>query len=258
VAPRASMHDLPPEVATYLRRVLGTIEGLLPEELVGVYLLGSLAMGGYVAGRSDIDVAVVVDGDGLRSRMQRLAELIAHPTLPCPAPKLELVVYPRSSLRGARPSLDQALNLNTGPEVGTRATYEPDDEPRHWFVLDVAMARDHARTLVGPSPAHVFPSLDRERVRIALLASLSWHEAHDDAGIASVLNAARALRFTVTGTWSSKRDAATWAIGAGPDPELVAKAIDLHEGRGSGGLDRDRAAGFLAAVRMDVVGACET
>lgn len=250
--PTSSMHDLHPEVATYLRRVLGTIEEILRHELVGVYLLGSLAMGGYVAGRSDIDVAVVVDGDALRSRMQGLVELVAHPTLPCPAPKLELVVYPRSSLRGARPSLDQALNLNTGPEVGTRATYEPDDEPRHWFVLDVAMARDHARALAGPSPTRAFPSLDRERVLMALLASISWHEAHDDAGIASVLNAARALRFTLTGAWSSKADAATWAIGAGPDPELVAKAIDLHEGRAAGGLDRDRTATFLAAVRTSI------
>jgi len=248
----SSTHDPPPEVATYLQRVRGTIEELLLDELVGVYLLGSLAMGSYVAGRSDIDVAVVVDGDARRSRMQRLVELIAHPALLCPAPKLELVVYPRSSLRGARPSLDQTLNLNTGPEVGTRATFGPDDEPRHWFVLDVAMARDHARALAGPSPTSAFPLLDRERVRMALLASISWHEAHDDAGIASVLNAARALRFTVSGAWSSKADAATWAIGVGPDPELVAKAIDLHEGRAVGELDRDRAGAFIGAVRASI------
>lgn len=172
---------------------------MLESELLGIYLIGSLAFGAYVSGKSDIDVTVVSTGPPQHSRLKRLVNSLAHPHLPCPAPKLELVVYPRSAPRGKQPSLRWSLNLNTGPEVGLVVCYTTETEPAHWFVLDIAMARSHARPLLGPPPRQVFGELERPRILAALLNSLRWHQDHDVSGTHAVLNACRALRYVTDG-----------------------------------------------------------
>ncbi|MFN8200506.1 MAG: hypothetical protein U0R72_19585 [Nakamurella multipartita] len=47
-------------MAGYLSELARRCTGLLGPELLGVYAGGSLALDGYQAGRSDIDVAVLV------------------------------------------------------------------------------------------------------------------------------------------------------------------------------------------------------
>ena len=49
--------------------------------------------------------------------------------------------------------------------------YDPDAEPRFWFVLDLEIAREHAKPLVGPHPRELVGELD---VRDALRESLAW------------------------------------------------------------------------------------
>src|SRR5215213_8960016 len=55
----AADHGPPVELAAYLDELVERARGLLGEDLVGVYLAGSAALGGYIHGRSDVDVAVV-------------------------------------------------------------------------------------------------------------------------------------------------------------------------------------------------------
>lgn len=240
---------MPPDVVAYLRRVCERIEEAFGADLVGVYLLGSLALGGYLPGRSDIDVAVVVGGRHARSGPSALAEALDDAELPCPARKLELVVYPDDALRGPLASLHWLLNLNTGSGIGLRVSEDPRSAPRHWFVLDVAIAKEHARPLVGIPPSLVFPELERVRVLDAVRASLDWHHEHDRAGVDAVLNACRGLRFAETGDWVSKDDAAAWGRAEGPDPELVTAALDARHGRLVASLPADQVDAFLGSVR---------
>ena len=79
-----------------LREVLGGC-------MVGVYAGGSYALGDYLPGRSDLDVAAMV-----RRSVGEMAEAavasLRHETLRCPARRLEFVVYrvdtARSGWRG--------------------------------------------------------------------------------------------------------------------------------------------------------------
>jgi len=51
------------EAITSATRYLADADRLLPGRIVGFYVVGSVALGEYQHGRSDIDVVVVVDGD---------------------------------------------------------------------------------------------------------------------------------------------------------------------------------------------------
>ena len=53
--------NLPAEVAATTSQYLGLIDEALPGRVVGLYLTGSVSLGDFQPGRSDIDGVVVVD-----------------------------------------------------------------------------------------------------------------------------------------------------------------------------------------------------
>jgi predicted nucleotidyltransferase len=183
--------EIAPELAGYLDELVRRLAAVA--ELDAVYLFGSAAQGAYVHGRSDVDVIAVTARPSTQAEKDALAE--AAESLPCPARKLELVVYARGAER-------HELNVNTGELVH----FDPDDDPAFWFVLDRSIAEQHAIPLVGPPWSEVFPPVPKEAVLAALDRALAF-EGWDDPNGAR-LAAARGRIWRETGEWVSKQRAA--------------------------------------------------
>jgi len=66
--------DAPKRVKALIGKLLSDLESILGENLIGVYLHGSLAMGGFVPGRSDVDVMIVVKNALSEGRKESLAK----------------------------------------------------------------------------------------------------------------------------------------------------------------------------------------
>ena len=193
--------DRPEELAEYLDELVERVRRVLGGELVGVYLMGSAALGGYVHGRSDVDVTVVVRAPPERSVKEALVAAVRHEALPCPARGLELVVY-------ARGHLDLELNLNSGERMPFHATFEPGEDSPHWFVLDRAILATRGRALAGPPAAEILAVPSEEEILEALAVGLQWYrdrpeEPRDDAA----LNAVRAKAYLESDAWISKAEA---------------------------------------------------
>lgn len=201
-AQRAEAADhRPPQLADYLDALVERVRGLLGDELLGVYLAGSGALGGYIHGRSDVDVAVVVRKPLSRETKEALVAALRHEALPCPARGLELVVY---AVGLAQPE----LNLNTGERMEFLATFAPGEDSPHWFVLDRAILGQRGLVLTGPPPAEAFPPPTEDEILEALATGLQWYrerpgEPRDDAA----LNAVRTRAYLETGRWASKAEA---------------------------------------------------
>ncbi|HEX6230628.1 MAG TPA: aminoglycoside adenylyltransferase domain-containing protein, partial [Actinomycetota bacterium] len=181
------------------------------------------------------------------------ASACSHRMLPCPARKLELVLYPLEAVRSAPPSLDWLLNLETGA-AGEDVSFDPASQPRHWFVLDAAIARDHARPVIGPPAGEVFAPLDRDRVIEALRDSIAWHREHDPGSANAVLNACRGWAWTRTGAWMSKPDAARWAAERTSYASLVRSALAIHGGASGEPLSPEAADAFVAEAERGLMG----
>jgi hypothetical protein len=237
-----------PAADRYLADLVAIADRILGDTLVGVYAANSVARGNYLPGRSDLDLAVVVAASLDVATKHRLADALRHGSLPCPAPRLELVVYRRAvaAAPGATPAFE--LNLNTGPAIADHLTTAPADEPSHWFVLDLAAASEVALALVGVPSHEVFGSVPRPVALEALLASRAWHAAHDAVAPNRVLNDCRAWRYIVADRWSTKAEAAEWAIGAGGDAELIGQALALRAGDRTDPLDADSVRRFSERV----------
>jgi Domain of unknown function (DUF4111) len=213
---------MPSLIAEYLSELTLRLEAQLERRLAGAWLIGSGALGDFDALRSDVDVQAVSTMRLARPELERLAVALSHPALRCPVRGLEFVLYAREDLLDVQGPAFQ-LNLNTGPRMEHHVGYEPDAEPRFWFVLDTAIARERARPLAGLSPTALLPPRPWPLVLSALRAALAWYGGYD--GAEAVFAACRAWAWARHGRWLSKGDAAAWAAVQLPDPTPVAKAL---------------------------------
>jgi predicted nucleotidyltransferase len=201
------------------REYLAALTRRLPG-MRAVVLIGSAALGDYVAGVSDLDVAVISPG-GLEDP-QAVAAPLRHAELPCPARRLELVVYRAEQAAAPTRDLEFELDLNTGAD-GDRLLTTLGDEPGHWYLIDLAIAHDHGVSLAGPPAREAIGEPPRADVLDALLDGLRWSLAVEPDSPNTVLNACRAWRFAERGDWVSKPAAAEWARGR--DAPLEARSI---------------------------------
>jgi Domain of unknown function (DUF4111) len=213
----------------YLDALTSRVRGELGSSLVAVSLVGSAGAGWYEPGVSDIDVAVVVKRVLDERPARSLAAKLSHSRLPCPARRLELVVYRRALLAEPVWPLPFELNLNTGPGMADHVGLDPAAEAAHWFLLDLAIARDHSTPLAGPPLHSLLGEIPRPAVVDALRSALDWYESDPDPE-GSILAACRAWHFAEEGEWVSKRDAAEWAAERLPDPMAVHSALTLRGG----------------------------
>ena len=197
----------------YVERVAAEVCGVFGDRVAGVWLLGSLAYGGF-GPASDVDIQAAV-ADPTSQEIDALVDRISHPALPCPAAGLEFVLYDIEVLRDPTPPLPWSLNLNGGPARETKVSTDPGSESWHWFLLDLAVGRSTATTLRGRALDEVAGPVDRGDERAAIAESLRWHALHEAATPRQAHNAARGLRYLRTGVWGSKPEAVQWAASLG-------------------------------------------
>lgn len=187
--------EIPTELGRYLDELVVRIAAAV--DIEAAYLFGSAAMGAFEPARSDVDVIVVTPK--ALSEVEKQAVVDAADALDVPARKLELVVYARGRDR-------YELNFNKGELV----SFDPANDPAFWFVLDRAIAEQHAVPLVGPPWTELFEPVPRDEVLAAIAEALDWQEREDPIGRSSLLNACRAWCWLETGDWVAKPDAGHW------------------------------------------------
>jgi Domain of unknown function (DUF4111)/Nucleotidyltransferase domain len=197
---------------------------------VGVYAGGSYALGNYVPGPSDLDVAAVVRAPVPRALADATVAAIRHEALPCPARGLEFVLYPLAVTRGGTTEAGFLLNLNTGAGIPFRVDLDGAGVERHWFPIDRGIYAAHGFALSGPPAAEVFAPVPRRELLPLLAEALEWHEPGSARGADVVLNAARSLRYALDGVWSSKQDAGEWALEQLGHDDAVAQALAARAG----------------------------
>jgi predicted nucleotidyltransferase len=237
------------EPRTYLEALDARVRGELGPSLVAVALVGSAGAGWYEPGVSDIDVAVVVKRALDEPSARSLAARLSHSELPCPARKLELVVYRRDLLAKPKWPLPFELNLNTGEGTADHVGLDASAEAAHWFLLDLAIARERSTPLSGPPLHALLGEIPRPAVLEALGSALDWYDLEEPDHAASILAACRAWHYAEEGEWASKREAAEWAAERLPHPGPVHRALTLRGGGTAEFPSGADAAGVVARAR---------
>ena len=198
-------------------RVARVCVDLVPD-LVGVYVHGSAALGGFGPG-SGLDVLVVVDGEaGWRSLGHQLLTQGSRPRT------LELSVVQADACANPAQPWPYILHVNSSE---SRFNLDPGaGDPD--LIAHYAVARAAGVAIVGPSPADVVGPVSAGELTEYLRGELRSGVEQADQRYA-VLNACRATAFTEERLLLSKTDGARWWLQRfGPEP-VVTEALRAQE-----------------------------
>lgn len=81
-----------PGVIAYASRISTALEDVYGSDLVGVYLHGSAALGGFVPSVSDVDILAVVARPRRRRSQRKIGRILQAVAEPCPGSGLEASV----------------------------------------------------------------------------------------------------------------------------------------------------------------------
>ena len=230
------------EVERYLGELVRAARGTLGSNLVAAYAAGSIALGAYEPGRSDVDVALVCEDPVDLNQKRGLVARLRHEALPCPARGLELVLYRRTVAQSGTPKPGFEVELNTGARMDFRATYAAADRPaadgRFWYALDRSILHQSGMVLFGPPAAEMFADLSPPDLRALLIEALQWWlalptPASDEPAPGTedaVLGACRSLVRVREGVWLSKDAAGRRLLQSGTTSELIERCLQARRG----------------------------
>ncbi|HVM21575.1 MAG TPA: aminoglycoside adenylyltransferase domain-containing protein [Egibacteraceae bacterium] len=193
-------------VTTFAKRIVGVMDRRIP--VSAAYLVGSHAMGDAAGDASDVDLLLVTQRRHDTELLLAAGEEVADAAQQAPGRGVEAVLYRAEVLTAPSHPLEYELNINAGPRL--HHAVRTGGDPAFWFLLDVAIARQHAISLAGPAVEEVIGAIDDRDVGEALLASLAWHRDQGRPDADAVLNAARAALWLETRRWASKTAAGRW------------------------------------------------
>ena len=236
-------------LSTSIREVLG-------DDLAALYVHGSLVTGGFIQGKSDLDLLGVVGHDldgqqadrllgGFESNLVTMAHdadfrlvttaVASAPSAPGWTPTMAHEVQ-------VRPTSGEPLRAIRGPAV------EPD------LVVELSQVRTWGRALVGPEPSELIGAVTDEQVVAAGDGHLArWLAIPFDPRVDElmVFTACRVWRFAETGEHVSKADAASWVFAQRPDLEVVAQALARRRGD-DGVITAEGVKELLTTVRQNL------
>lgn len=243
------------EVTRVVTDLLAELDRLMPEEVEGFYLVGSLALADYRPGMSDIDFIAVLspeaDAASLTNAHSALAQL--RPAIDCDG------IYLRRGELSRPPA-------GVGPAARGGIVNPASDEERHpvtWLTL-----LRHGITVRGRTPSPDWIATDTEaaiRFSRQNLASYwrPWIEQRrdpelllDDSSVAwGVLGVARLRALIDSGQVLSKSGAGLYALSAFPQHEtIIEEALLLRQGEKTRYPSRHARAAHTVAFMEQAIG----
>ncbi|GCE31476.1 streptomycin 3''-adenylyltransferase [Dictyobacter alpinus] len=211
---------------------------LLDDHLLGIYLYGSLASGGFNPERSNINLLVLTDHPLEDKVRHQVATLLLRMSR-VPAPLDCIFAVKQETAEGLLP-----ITLHYHEKVREeyqRALRSDNEQPPNGAtsisndqqILAFQALRTDGICLYGQSIADAIPQPSAVAFRNALIHEMQAeleHPLHDP--IAFVLNGCRAMAYLRSGSLLSKRDAAIWGLTQLPEQyhSLIQQAQALYQG----------------------------
>lgn len=235
--------DRPPSVDAQVCRLLGGLEDAVKDDLIGVYLHGSLTFGCCNPLQSDLDLLVVVR-DRLQDTTRGAIDSVVRARSRRPLP-LEVSVLAEPTLRPwrhpARYELHYSERYRSGNSPG------PGRDPD--LAAHLTVARERGVALIGPAPSQCFPRVPWHDYVVAILDDFKLCSERLTRTYA-VLSMSRVWATLATHEVHSKESGALWAMSALEEPSIVSEALESYRA----GASRDFAADIRLPSYKEVVG----
>jgi hypothetical protein len=200
--------------------------GVFGDGLAGLILHGSLVLGDYVPGGSDVDLLAVVEDQLAGAELAALVEAVSSEEAPGPV-DLRLVTRRVAVAPSPLPRMEAYLRIESCVHV------EGVGAPERDLVVELSVCRAHGRALAGPSPAELIGDVPDDwvvNVGRAQLADWQRLEYEPQYGDLMVFTACRVWRFAEERRHCSKSAAAEWVLARDPSLSVVEGALSRRRG----------------------------
>jgi hypothetical protein len=244
-------HAWPGEAEDVLRDLTASVQDALGDQLVGLYVFGSLVTGDFDPTLSDIDLLAVLASDltePLFGRLDRVHNDVRdrHPEW---TDRIEVIYFTATALASFRGTQHPIAAISPGEPFNLKVAHE--DWNSNWYVV-----RNHGVALVGPDPRTLIGPIDvaevtaQQRKMSGDWAASVGPDSQPGFLAYRILTACRALYTAENQAMASKRGAGEWARQEMPEwADLIDLALRVRAGDGlTGHLDLHRTRDFLSAA----------
>jgi hypothetical protein len=214
------------EATRYSGALARAAAAALGDTVAAVILHGSLALGDYLPGRSDVDLLAVVDDPLDDARVDALTGAMAAEPPPARV-DLRVVTRQVAAATAPAPPMEAYLALTPGSGVQVERRHPGERDP----VVELAVCRAHGRSLLGAPPAELIGEVPPAWV----VACRIWRLAEEG----------RHCSKAAAGAWALRRDPTLQVIRDAPrqrhdpawpiDPDQVQRLLGTVRARLAGG-----------------------
>lgn len=214
---------IPNSVKIVLKEFVETLQSYFGKELIGVYLHGSLAMGGFNEISSDIDILIITENKLSLENKKDLSRIILELSENAPANGFELSVVTLKNLKNfGYPTpyefhfgKDHLQEFKEGKVDFTDGKTDPD------LAAHFVITKQRGVCLFGQPIAEIFPDVPRKHYLDSVTKDVEWSyerimEGADigklDVPVYGVLNFCRVIALITDGLVASKLEGGNWAL----------------------------------------------
>jgi len=223
--------QVPGTVLSYAGRLPGPLITVSGGVLQAAYLHGSAALGGWVPGRSDVDMLFVVVDDISGAAATRIGEVLGEGAGDCPGRELECSVVTVAQARRPAPPWPFVRHVTAGPGKPGR-TVSPDARSPgdSDLLMHYAVCRAAGWPVCGPPPRDLIGAVPRRAILDYLAGELGWGIGHAPEAYA-VLNACRAQVYLTDHKIVSKIAGGEAVLSRGTGPaQVIERALAQQRG----------------------------
>lgn len=220
-----------------IQRLCETVEDALGENLTGIYLHGSVAMGYFNWNTGDVDCLIVTaEPLGIAAKTAMIDTCLALQPL-CPPKGLELSVVTKAVCEN--PQRSPAFEFHFSPLYVESYAQDPQGQlarmPRTDpdLIVHFSMVRSRGRALLGAPAKQVFAPIPRLWLLDSIQGDLADAAQNmEDQPVYYVLNFCRALACLEDGQLLSKQEGGEWGLRHLPSEyrSLVEAALTAYAG----------------------------
>ncbi|MGO4694801.1 aminoglycoside adenylyltransferase domain-containing protein [Paenibacillus sp. 2TAB26] len=243
----------------YLDKIVSLFKGELGDNLSGIYLHGSLAMGCFHPQRSDIDFIVVIKESLTEENKKRTARLVLALDDEMPnARGMEFSMVLESHLSSFVYPTPCEMHYSDFHKERYRSdeNYVCGGYEDHDFASQLVVAYYRGITLYGKPLKELYEPIDKTYFLASIYHDIKGaSEDIMDQPMYITLNLCRVLFYLREGNISSKKEGGEWGIKALPKEyrDLIGKCLDEYAGvKGKQTFDRELLAAFAGEMLREI------
>ncbi|CAM4226892.1 hypothetical protein BAMA_15200 [Bacillus manliponensis] len=232
-----SWKNCSPDIKDFVFRVLSDIKHIIPNEMIGFYIHGSLAMGGFNPNKSDIDILVVTNKSMTVETKRKLAQLLlSSSNQPFP---IEISFLTKEQLENWahpcpfdfhysefwRERYEEDLLQGTYDYLNEEIQKDSD------LAAHITILNDRGICVEGKAIHEAFPVVPRSHYTSSIMGDFQdCLENIEEDPVYCTLNMIRVFYYLKEGVIASKQEAANWGISSFPKEvsDTVQKAFSCY------------------------------